>query len=271
MAVPAKSGSTDTGTGARVGAVVVALLWATVFFGIVDLSVVPDNDLGFYDHYLLETGWGLLFTFLVPLPLLFWAVRPHAWNGPQVAAIAAAVLLAGLVGLAPGQIVVALLVAASAAFPRMWRPRPQWSVRRALARPVYWPLEVLVVMAIGAALAYGWDMLAAARGGAHDEKTLGLMHLPMQAAFGLALAASAVVAVLALTNGVQGWWIAFLPSALSAGWFGVVAGAYPDHLGSIGEVRGMLAVGWAVGLLVVAAGTGVLTRRERQPTPDIPA
>jgi hypothetical protein len=256
--------------GARVGAVIVALLWATVFFGIIDLSVVPDNDRRFYAHYLLETGWGLLFTFLVPLPLLSWAVRPQVWNGPQVAAIAAAVLLAGLVGLAPGQILVALLVAGSAALPRMWQPRRAWLVRSALARPAYWPLDVVVALGLGAGLKYGWDMLDAARSGVKDDETWGLMHLPMQAAFGVAVAASAVVALLALANGVIGWWLAFVPAAISAVWFGIVARAYPDHLGSIGEVGGTLTVAWGVALLVVAWGTGVLTQRQHKPPPIPP-
>lgn len=47
------------------------------------------------------------------------------------------------------------------------------------------PLDALVAVGLGAALMYGWDMLAAARGGTQDDNTLGLMHLPMQAAFGL--------------------------------------------------------------------------------------
>lgn len=262
MVVTLDPGRADRAVVARVGAVFVALFWATVFYGIIDLSVVPDNDVGFYRHYLLETGWGLLFTFLVPLPLLSWAVRPQGWNAPQLAAIAAAILLAGLLGSAPGQVVVAGLVAGSAAFPRMWRPWPRWSVRRALTRPAYWPLDAVVAVGTGAALVYGWDMLDAARDGAKDEVTRGLMHLPMQAAFGLAVAASAVVAVLALVNGETGWWFAFVPAALSAVWFGVVARAYADHLGSVGEVGGTLAIGWGVGLLMAASGTGILTRRE---------
>jgi hypothetical protein len=259
MAVTVDPERPDRGVGARLGAVLVALFWATLFFGIIDLSVVPDHDLEFYEHYLLETGWGLLFTVLVPLPLLSWAVRPQGWNGPQLAAIALAVLLAGFVGLAPGQVFVAVLVAGCGAFPRMWRPRPQWSVRR-LARPAYWPLNALVAVGMGAALVYAWDMLDAARGGANDDNTNGLMHLPMQAAFGLAVAASAVVAVVSLANGVRGSWFGFVPAALSAVWFGVVARAYPDHLGSIGEVGGILAIGWGAGLLVAALGTGMLTR-----------
>ena len=263
--------STDDGfVGARVGAAVVALIWAFMFFGIIDLSVVLDQDVEFYDFYLLATGWGLLFTFLVPLPLLFWAVRPQGWNGPQVAVIGAAVLFAGFVGLAPGQVLVAGLVAGSAAFPYMWRPRPRWSIRRALARPAYWPLDALVTGSVVAAFMYSRDMLDAARAGAKDDNTFGLMHLPMQAGFGLAIAGAAVVAVLALANGVTGWWLAFVPASLSAVWFGLVAWVYPDHLGSIGDVGAMLMIAWGVALFVVAAGTGLLTRQELGPSTSTP-
>ena len=270
MAVTTEAGGSKPSSGARVGAAFVALLWATMFFGIIDLSVVPDNDVRFYEYYVVETGWGLLFTFLVPLPLLAWAVRPQGWNGPQVAANATAVLVAGLVGLAPGQVFVAVLVAASAGFPAMWRPRPRWSVRRALAHPASWPLDAVVAVGLGGALVYGWHMLDAARGPVKDDDTLGLMHLPMQAAFGVAIAASAVVAVVALANGVSGWWFAFVPPALSAAWFGVVARAYPDHLGSVGDVGGLLSIGWGMVLLTVAVGTGVSTGRVRASGPHDP-
>jgi len=256
---PAETERAQSGVATRVAAVLVGLFWATVFFGIIDLSVVPDNDVESYEHYLLATGWGLLFTFLVPLPLLSWAARPQGWNGPQLVAIAAVLLLTGVVALAPGQVLVAALVAGSAAFPGMWRPRPHWSAR-ALARPAYWPLDALLAMGLGAGLMYGWEMLDAARGGVKDDNTHGLMHLPMQAGFGLAVSASAVVAVFALANRVAGWWFAFLPAAISATWMGIVARAYPDHLGSIGEVGGTLTIAWAVAILVVSAGTGLRRR-----------
>jgi hypothetical protein len=244
-----------------VGAGSVALVWALPFFGIIDLSVVPSGDREFYPFYLLETGWGLLFTILIPVPLVAWAVRPQPWNGPQVIAVAVAMLVTGLVALAPVQVFVALLVAASAAFPPMWRPRPRWSERGALVRPMCWPLDALVLVSVTAAAVYGWDMIDAARSGLPDDDTNGRMHLPMQAAFALALAASAVVATLALAQGGAGWGFAFAPAALSAVWFGVVSRAYPDHLGSLGKVGGAVAIGWGVALVLIAAATGPAVRR----------
>ena len=187
MAITAGTESADRAVGVRVGAVVVALWWAVPFFGIIDLlvGVIPS---AFSDEYdwtqvlvVLDKSWGLLFTVLVPVPLIAWAIRPTGWVGPQVVAVAAAVLVAGLAALAAGQIVVALLVAASAAFPRMWHPRPEWSLRRLVATPAFWPVDALVALAFGAALLQAWDVLDTARSGApDDDNTWGLMHLPMQ-------------------------------------------------------------------------------------------
>jgi len=254
--------------GRRIAAAVLALLWATIFFGIIDLTVVIVQNLDFFEHYLLETGWGLLFTFLVPLPLLAWAVRPQNWNGVQVAAVALAILLAGLVGLAPGQVVVGCLVAGSAALTGLRRPR--LAGLRELARVACWPLDLLLLAASGVALFYGWEMLAAARDGVVDDNTNGLMHLPMQAGFGLAIAASAVAASLALVARSPGRRVAFVPAALSASWFGVVARAYPEHVGSIGQFGGTLAIFWGVLLLLTAWATGWLTQHHRQAPTNTP-
>ncbi len=186
----------------------------------------------------LETSWGLLYTVLLPVPLLAWALRPAGWVGPQIVGIAAAVLAAGMAAAAWGQVFVAFLVAASAAFPRMWRPQPNWSLRLALARPAFWPVDALVGLAIGAALVHVWEVVDAARSGVRDDETWYLMHLPMQAAFALAVPAAAMIGVLALANGVGGWWFAIVPPAGCAMWFGAVSIKYPDAVGSLGDRAG---------------------------------
>jgi hypothetical protein len=61
---------------ARAFAAVSALWWSVLFFGIIDLTVPFDQDPRFLDNFLLETGWGLLYTFLVAAPLLALALRP---------------------------------------------------------------------------------------------------------------------------------------------------------------------------------------------------
>ncbi|MGW5239275.1 hypothetical protein ACWEOW_10120 [Monashia sp. NPDC004114] len=141
--------------------------------------------------------------------------------------------------------------------------RPQLADLRGLGRVAYWPLDLLVLAAFGGALWYGWTMVVAARDGALDDNTNGLMHLPMQAGFGLAIAASAAAASWALVARSPGWTVAFIPAALSASWFGVVARAYPEHLGSIGELGGSLAIGWGLLLMVTACVTGLLTREHK--------
>ena len=50
----------------------------------------------------------MLFTALVPMPLIAWAVRPVGWVGPQVVAVAAGVMVAGIAAAAWGQVLVAV-------------------------------------------------------------------------------------------------------------------------------------------------------------------
>jgi hypothetical protein len=273
MTTTADAEPTGRAVGARVGAAAVSLWWAVFFFGLIDLSVavVPSAyDPDFAPLAVLETSWGLLYTILVPVPLIAWAVRPVAWVGPQLLAVATAILATGVAGLTPGQVLVALLVAASAGFAPMWRPRPRWSVRHALATPVFWPLDVLVALGVGGALVHAWHVLDLARGPSEDDNTWGLMHLPMQAGFALAVPAAAAVAVLAVADRVAGWWLAVVPPAVSAVWFGVVSAQHPDLVGSLGEAGGVVAASW--GVLVPAAVwvTGAATHPASSSTGERP-
>ena len=128
VATEAETVAPDRAAGPREGAAVVALFWAVLFFGIIDLmvAITPSVFPEFTNYMVLETSWGLLYTCLIPMPLLAWAVRPVGWVGPQVLAIAACVLVAGVAGFAMGQVFVAVfMVASSVSFPRMWRPWPR--------------------------------------------------------------------------------------------------------------------------------------------------
>ena len=266
MAVADGTERADRAVGSRFGAVLVALWWAGPFFGVIDLlvGIVPSMFSDEYDwtpHFIVSTSWGLLFTVLIPVPLIAWAVRPTGWVGPQIVAVASAVLVAGLAALAGGQVVVALFVAASAAFPRMWRPGPEWSTRRLVATPAFWPVEALVALAFGAALVQAWDLLDTARSGeADDDNTWGLMHLPVQAGFTIAIAGAAAVGVWALGNRVGGWWFAIVPPAASAVWFGVFCVIHPDLLGSLGRTAGWYTAAWGVLIAVAVWVTGYWTR-----------
>jgi hypothetical protein len=274
VATEAGTESVDRAAAARVGAALVALFWAVLFFGIIDLSVaiVPSEYPDFTEHMVFETSWGLLYTCMIPMPLIAWAVRPVGWVGPQLVAVAACVLVAGVAGAAMGQVFVAFLVAGSVAFPRMWRPPPRWVVPwsaarafRTAGRPVFWPVDVLVLLGLGAALAHAWDVLGTST--AEDENTLGLMHAPMHAAFALAVPVAAAIAVLAMAaaeaHRVGGWWFAVVPAAASAVWFGVVSVRYPDLVGSLGVAGGVLAICWGGALPVLTWGAGWLRRRGR--------
>ncbi len=266
MAIAVGTESADRALGSRVGAVVVALWWAGPFFGIVDLlvGIIPSKFPDEYDWTstsVTSTSWGLLFAVLVPVPLIAWAVRPTGWVGPQVVAVAAAVLVAGLAAVAAGQVFVASLVAASAAFPRMWRPRPEWSIRRLVTTPAFWPVDALVALAFGAALFQAWDALdAAGSRAAADDSSWGLMHLPVQAGFALAVAVAAAVGVWALGNRVAGWWFAIVPPASSAVWFGIFCARHPDLLGSVGTTAGWYTAAWGVAIAVAVWATGYWTK-----------
>ena len=231
---------------ARIVTIVVALFWGVLFFGVIDLITVPIQDETFYQHYLIETGWGLLYTLLVMVPLILWAVRPQWRVFPQqVFVVAAAVLLTGLLTPAPRQVLVALLLALSVV-PSVVASRALWPVRGLSVRGVDRTLLVLVALAAVGAVTYAVQMIAAARAGKPDDDTWGLMHLPMQAGFGLALAGTAATTVLAAGAHAVGWRLSTLPTAVCAVWFGVVSILYPDHLGSVGEPAGVAVIVWGV-------------------------
>ncbi|MET1059308.1 MAG: hypothetical protein ABWX84_06905 [Nocardioides sp.] len=252
----------------RVGAVAVALFWVLPFFGLIDFmqSVITDVSPDLLTFVVLSTSWGLLYLCLLPVPLIAWSVQPFGWVGPQVLAIGAAVLVAGVAAAAWGQVFVALLITASAGFPGMWRPTPRWSLRL-LLRGALWPVDVLVLVGLVAAVVEMGDLIDMARRGAPDDNTNGLMHLPMQAGFALAVPAAAAVAVLALANGVSGWWFAIVPPASSAVWFGLVSTRFPERLGSLGELAGRSAVGWGVVTAVAVWATGFWVRRTGRAKP----
>jgi hypothetical protein len=190
---------------ARVLAVVFALFWAVLFFGVIDLLVVVIQDEVFYEHYIVEAGWGLLYTVLVPVPLIAWAVRPQ-WLvlAQQVVAAGGAVLMMGVIAL-------------------------------------------VGVSAVAAAV-YAWRMLDAAHTGQPDDDTWGLMHLPMQAAFGVALAAPAA--------GAPGWRFAILPAAVSAAWFDAVCVASPTTSAASARSAGSRPSAGGLALAALACGTG---------------
>ena len=255
---------TNRVVGSRLGAVALALWWATGFFGVIDLlvGVIPSEFPGFEPFVVVETSWGLLFTVLVPMPLIAWAIRPVGWVGAQVFAVAAGVMVAGIASAAWGQVLVAVLIAACAAFPAMWRPWPPLSIRRVVQSATFWPVDALVVVGLAAGLVHGWDVIQTASHGVKDDDTWDLMHLPMQAGFALAVPAAAAVAVLAMANRVTNWGFAIVPPAASAVWFGFVCATHPDLLGSVGGAAGWCTTAWGIVIAVGVWATGYMAKPE---------
>ena len=59
MAIPDRTDRANRALGSRLGAVVLALLWATAFFGVIDLlvGVIPTEFPEFAPFVVVETSW----------------------------------------------------------------------------------------------------------------------------------------------------------------------------------------------------------------------
>ena len=81
-----------------------------LFFGLVDLSVPLffQSRPEFYEGYLIETGWGVLFTFFVGLPLCFLGAQPR-WISAAVLSgtSGVAVLIASVASGQPVHLIIA--------------------------------------------------------------------------------------------------------------------------------------------------------------------
>ena len=177
-----------------------ALVWGFFFFGLIDLLVrfVPGEE--FYDTYLLETGWGVLYFILVTVPLLSVTFVP-AITSPvtQVALAGCAVAVAAVLTTTWSQLWPAggLLMVAALLFvlgerstdrPSVAEPHPT-----SLATRVDIPTLLLTVAAAVPLIWFAAEMVASARAGRYpnDDITVGLNHWPMQAALPLAMLADA--------------------------------------------------------------------------------
>jgi hypothetical protein len=247
--LPSRGPAVGTGPlwAARVLAALAALGWGFFFFGLIDLLVVILQDERFHEAYLLETGWGLLYTVLVAAPLVAFVARPRSpvllgqLTSVAVAVAACAVLIPAWALLIPGvgllatAILLARLSRQRLRFMRNWSARRVGAVRGALLLP-----------ALAAAIGYAVEMIGASRAGVPDDVTWGLHHLPMQAAFAIAVP---TVAALGAGSREPGWRICVWSAAVSAVWLGVVSIVYPQHLGSLGGPLGLAAVAWGIAFL----------------------
>ena len=242
---------------ARALAGVAAVWWGFLWFGLIDLLVVVIQDERFYQHYLLESGWGLLYLVLVTVPLLWLLVRPTA-GLPVVQVLAVACSVAGAAGLAgyPRQLWVALALALTAA-------AVGWSAG-VRPRAVDWrpdlPLAGLTVLAAPASLVYAWSLGHGWLGHPTTDITNGIDHRPMQAALGLAVPLVAALAAVAVGARLAAWRVPVWTVAVTVLWLGVESVVYPDHEGSLGTTLGIAAAVWGVAF----AGTAEVRARGRR-------
>ena len=258
------SGSVASVRGARVAAAVAAIGWGYFFFGLIDLLVIFIDD-GFYDVYLLETGWGLLFLVLVAVPLAALTVRPRSpLLVVQLLAVAAGVAVAAVVTPEWPQLFPAVGLFGTAMIVGLLARQGLLPVGSVRMQSVDRVLLVLVVIALVPALRYAIQMIQAARAGVPDDITWGLPHFPMQAAFAFALVLTGLLAAAGEGNSQPGSRVLAWSVALSAMWFGAVSVAYPEHVASLGFGMGVAWVAWGAVFAIVAEAR----RRRRHRHPD---
>lgn len=163
------------------------------------------TDDGFYEVYLLEAGWGLLFLILVAVPLVAFTVRPRSpLPLEQLLAVAASVAGAVVITPARTQLFPAVGLFGTDLIVGLLARQELTPVRSLRNQSVDRLLVVLVVLAAFPALRYAVQMIQAACAGVTDDVTWGLPHLPMQSAFAFALVLTGFLAAAAEGNREQG-------------------------------------------------------------------
>lgn len=224
---------------ARIVAVAAAVFWGLLWFGLIDLLVVVEQDTGFAENYLFESGWGLLYLVLVTVPLVVLALRPGDPAAvAQLLVVSAAIVLGGLWRPAWPQVWSGLALALTTGA-LVWLGRARWVHLR---RPDV-TLSLLALVGVPVALGYGAPLV-------HnttyvEDITNGVSHYPMQASLALAVVGS--VAVAALTRSRLPAWTA----GFSAIWLGAESIGYPHLRASLGTTGGAMTLAW--GVLVIAA------------------
>lgn len=235
--------------------------WLLLFFGLVDLSVPlffrarPE----FYEGYLMETGWGVLFTFFAGLPMCFLGARPEWISAALVsAASGVAVLISAIASAQPVQLIIAValllpaaLVWALARSGRALVPPPEETIQSiemsGLGARI--PILGLALVALPPAVMFASKMIETARRGVPEPSyTYVFDHYPIQAASVLVIPLAAGLLALRL----PGWRPMLFLIASGTAWFGIVSVVYPDHLGSWGTEWGWTAVAWSVALSALA-------------------
>ena len=239
--------------------------WLFLFFGLVDLSVplLFQARPEFYAGYLMETGWGVLFTFFAGLPMCFLGARPRWISAALVtAASGVAVLIAAVASAQPVPLlIVAGLLLPAAAVWMLDRVARASEREEALSGPIVasgalrarLPMLGLALVALPPAVAYASEMIRLALLAEPEPSyTYVFDHYPIQAASVLVIPLATALLALRL----PGWRPMTLVVASGTAWFGVVSIVHPDHLGSWGAAWGWTGAAWAVALSSLALSRG---------------
>jgi hypothetical protein len=247
----------------RVIALLLAVFWGYVFFGVYDLFVFLQGS-GFHESFHLETGWGLFFLFIVAAPLIAVTfapetVLPAALQQVLLACVALAV--AAVLSASPKHLLPAAGLGATTALVAAVSARVR--VARAIRRRWSWGPGAFVVVGAGPWFAYALAMAETARARRHVSLTWSLNHWPVQAA----LAVGIVLVAALVATFPPGWPISTWCVGVCAVWFGVACCVYPDLDASLGRLWGAAAIAWGLGFVaathLAAAGRPSATHRSR--------
>lgn len=233
---------------AQVLAGVAAVFWGWLFFGVQDTLTVFVGGQEFAKHYLMESGWGLLFLVLVATPLVGLARRPRTVIlVAQVGTVGLALAVGALLARSASHLLPAagVLLTASAVAVLAGLDKHPGRAR------VDAPLAVLAVIAAVPAIGYAWRM---AHSHVDVEQTVNLDHYPVQAA--LSVAVVLLAGLIALTKEWPGTRLVAAALTVTVGWMGIESAVYPHKLGSFGTAWGWLAVVWSIALLGAAIRPG---------------
>ena len=240
---------------ARLIAAASAFLWAVVFYGIVDLSTAVTQQEGFEHSFVLDAGWGLLFTVMVAVPLVSLAVRPgQAAPLLHLLLVVVSLTAAATASQSWGLLLPAALLGLTVAF---LADLARGSVRP----PGGWKLPaldpVVAAVAVPAALAwlsYAAEVTQSARVDACPRVvTVELNHWPAQAALGASLALVAVAAAAGVRQRWPGTILSVACVCVASTWLAVVSLAFPALGGALARSEAIAALVWSAALLFVSA------------------
>jgi len=231
-------------TPARVVAVLLALVAALIFMGIIDLFTLPGwVNQDFEWEVPLEASWGSLFTFFLAGAYAWVACVPRdPWPAlVQVAVVALALAVSAAAGADWRPLLLALGVAASGAV--LWQLLRRPAITLARRPAVHRPLLALAALGIPLWLPYASVAFAQSRAGVLGSITQGIEHWPVQGAVGVA----AVLGSLVLALWDDGRRLLRVAVTLTAVYIGMAEIAYPDRAGAMDSLL------WGVGVTLWGA------------------